>query len=189
MKNMKADFVFFIYVFGTMSLPWEVTTSVTINSTGGLGDTGTVRCGSEVTFMCNISTYMYSMTWSIDSVIVAQCTLLECTDTELKNTMFTFNTSTGIFTMTINPVTFATNGRVITCEDGTSSTDVTINVIVLQEQSDTTMFDSSYQDTINITVETGCVFPSASVSLHWYYYEIDTVLLEIFVCRQLHVSP
>ncbi|XP_045207807.2 uncharacterized protein LOC123559778 isoform X2 [Mercenaria mercenaria] len=153
-----------------------VSTTVMIDSVGSLRDTGSVRCGSKVTFICFIPTYKYTMTWLIDSGKAAECTTTNCVQYPpyvIENVEFSTDTTNGVFNMTINPVTFKADGRVIKCEAGSDTVHVIPAVKVFPKQSTTTIMESKFDnhDMINITAMSGCVFPSSAITLQWYYYE------------------
>ncbi|XP_053388261.1 uncharacterized protein LOC128551432 [Mercenaria mercenaria] len=153
---------------------FEVSPTVTIHSVGSLRDTGSVRCGSRVTFICSIPTYKYTITWLIDSDKVAECITTNCVQYppyKLQNIEFSHNTSNGVFNMTINPVTFKADGRVIKCKDGSDTVHVSLAVKVFPNQSTTTISESkdASHDMINITAMSGCVFPRSAITLQWYY--------------------
>ncbi|XP_053379906.1 uncharacterized protein LOC123528262 isoform X2 [Mercenaria mercenaria] len=116
------------------------------------------------------------MTWLIDSDKAAECTTTNCVQYppyKLQNIEFFHDTSNGVFNMTINPVTFKADGRVIKCKDGSDTVHVTLAVKVFPEQSTTIISEpkDDRQDMINITAISGCVFPSSAITLQWYYYE------------------
>ncbi|XP_053389804.1 uncharacterized protein LOC128552766, partial [Mercenaria mercenaria] len=116
------------------------------------------------------------MTWLIDSGKAAECITTNCVQYPpyvIENIEFSTDTTNGVFNMTINPVTFKADGRVIKCEDGSDTVHVILAVKVFPKQITTTISESKIDshDMINITAMSGCVFPSSAISLQWYYYE------------------
>ncbi|XP_045163306.2 uncharacterized protein LOC123527733 [Mercenaria mercenaria] len=154
----------------------EVSTTVTMHSVGSLRYTGSVLCGSKVTFICSIPTYKYTMTWLTDSYKAAECVTTNCVQYPpyvIENIEFSTDTTNGVFNMTINPVTFKADGHVIKCEYGSDTVHVILAVKVFPKQSTTIISESKVDshDMINITAMSGCVFPSSAITLQWYYYE------------------
>jgi hypothetical protein len=107
----------------------DICNALTITTPGSLGETGTFKCGSSATFICTIPTYQLTMAWSVDSDIVASCVASDCNPTfRYSDFEFLYDTSNGTFTMIIPKVNFDMNGKNIKCDDGSTYSNITLDV-------------------------------------------------------------
>lgn len=155
---------------------FDICNALTLTAPGSLGKTGTFKCGSKATIICYIPTYKLTMTWSVDSDIVASCVSSTCEENppfrhgELE---FLYDTSNGTFTMIIPEVNFNMNGTNIKCDDGSDYEQMPFEVKVLPEQnaSSITELPDNSTDAVKLVAFGGCVYPSSEILFRWYYFE------------------
>ncbi|XP_060552680.1 uncharacterized protein LOC132713960 [Ruditapes philippinarum] len=166
---------------------FDICNALTLTAPGSLGKTGTFKCGSKATIICYIPTYKLTMTWSVDSDIVASCVSSTCEENppfrhgELE---FLYDTSNGTFTMIIPEVNFNMNGTNIKCDDGSDyeqmpsvkiSYDIhrhlRLNFLPEQNASSITELPDNSTDAVKLVAFGGCVYPSSEILFRWYYFE------------------
>ncbi|XP_045163324.2 uncharacterized protein LOC123527738 [Mercenaria mercenaria] len=147
--------------------------SVTLTMLSDFADKGSMRCNSKVVLMCKVQPYSVAMTLEIDKKAAAECTYDSCKTfiTEVGNYGFSFDTSKGIFNITLDPVTFAINGRTFKCDDGSDFAYINALVKVIPDNSATTVTSSKSSSFTEIKARTGCLHPSSSVTFEWYYFK------------------
>ncbi|XP_053383195.1 uncharacterized protein LOC123540345 [Mercenaria mercenaria] len=147
--------------------------SVTLTMLSDFADKGSMRCNSKAVLMCKVQPYSVAMTWEIDERPAADCTFGSCKTyiTNMVNYAFSFDTSKGIFNITLHPVTFSDNGRTFKCDDGSTSAYIKALVKVVPDNSATTITSLKGSSFTEIKARTGCLHPSSSVTFEWYYFK------------------
>lgn len=86
--------------------------------------------GTTVTINCTLTPYANTLDWKYDSSIAATCLFLNCRQLTTSEGAFefAFDTTNGIFLLTINPVKEEYNNKVFECHDGTTSMNFTAKV-------------------------------------------------------------
>lgn len=147
--------------------------NVTLTSTNSLDGKGSLRCGSQVTLVCQIQPYNGSMSWKVDNTTVMSCTSDSCqTHPPYRpNFGFAFQKSSGIFNLTIRPVTFEENGKVFECDDYLMSALLTAAVKVLPNNDTSVMDSTNTTEGTEVKATTGCVYPATNINFKWYYFK------------------
>lgn len=150
-----------------LSRPAETSVYVT---TSGFEVQGSMKCHGQAVVTCSIKPYQNTMTWTIDGKRAAECTFTACQTLIADDThyAFSFNTRNGTFNVTINPVTFADDGKTFKCDDGSKSDMLNTTVLVIPDTTHTTVAVSNRLQLTDIQATAGCVYPSSSIQFEWY---------------------
>ncbi|XP_053388267.1 uncharacterized protein LOC128551436 [Mercenaria mercenaria] len=162
---IKYEIVMFVLLLGNILSEKNVTLKA-------LSD---LKCDYMAVLMCQIKQYetKHIMTLEIDEQPAADCTFKKCQIYKLEgiNYGFSFDTSNGIFNITMDPVTFADNGRTFKCDDGCTDAVYNATINVIPENSATTISSSKCQFSTELKATSGCLYPSTSITFQWYYFK------------------
>ncbi|XP_053374020.1 uncharacterized protein LOC128546752 [Mercenaria mercenaria] len=88
------------------------------------------ECNTEVTLLCEIKPYIDSMSWQIHGETYALCIYNNCVTYPPfpENHIFTMDVASGVFSLTVDPVTNSTNYNIYKCDDGITARSVEAQV-------------------------------------------------------------
>ncbi|XP_053379263.1 uncharacterized protein LOC123527326 isoform X3 [Mercenaria mercenaria] len=135
-------------------------------------------CNAEATLLCEIKPYIDdSVTWQINGKTYAVCVLQNCViyPPFPENHNFSMDVASGVFNLTVDPVTNCTNYNIYKCDDGITSRSVEAQVKVYST-NETLKMDTTAED--RLTVTTGCVYPNEieDLTFEWYISKYNTTL-------------
>ncbi|XP_053389297.1 uncharacterized protein LOC128552290 [Mercenaria mercenaria] len=135
------------------------------------------ECNAEITLLCEIKPYKDAVTWQINGETYAVCIFQNCVTYPPfpENHIFAMDVASGVFNLTVDPVTNSTNYNIYKCDDGITARSVEAQVKVYLNNETLTM-DITAED--RITVTTGCVYPNGieNVTFEWYISKYTTTL-------------